>query len=396
MKKVVFGRHLFDGRTVINDFYLLFEYNRILEVGPRSAFTPSKDVQILEYDCCTIIPGLIDTHLHIFLDSRRPFTEYIDPTHTFMEFGCIAAQNAKMLLEQGIVCICDVGSPDILGFELRTLIEKGIVFGPDLKTSGEGICITGGHGWAFSKECDSADEIAKYVRLQIKRGADCIKLMVSGDISSPGPEKAPCEMEMEEISAAVREAHKKGRKVRVHTHGNTAIRRSVEAGVDAIEHGVYLDEEIIQQMLQRGTCLVPTLSAPYFAVQEGLKKDPNNPNHLESAKIIERHQKITKKAYDAGIPLAMGTDEGVPGNFFEDALSELILLEQVGISPLEVLRISTINSARLIDADRDYGTLEPGKMASFIILDKNPIEDIHNVYSPRTVFHKGQQVYSSR
>lgn len=396
MKKVIFGKHLFNGKSKIDDFFLLFEDNRILEVGSRSQYTPSDDTQILESDCCTVIPGLIDTHIHIFMDPRRDFSDYMGNGHNLMEFGCIAAQNARLLLEQGIVCACDVGSPSTTGMELRELIRKGVVFGPELRTSGEGICITGGHGWILSKECDGADEVAKGVRQQIRAGADCIKLMVSSDISSPGPEKAPCEMEFEEISAGVREAHKKGRKVRVHTHGNTAIRQSVEAGVDSIEHGTFSDNKILQEMLKRGTYLVPTLSAPYFATKVGLARDPNNSNHLESAKIIQQHRSIAKTAFDMGVTLAMGTDKGTPGNNYEDALSELIFLCESGISPQDVLTISTINSAQLMDVDQDYGTLEPGKMASFIILDKNPMEDIQNIYGPHTVFHKGQQVYSSR
>lgn len=396
MKKAILGQRMFNGKQTIENFCLIFDGSQILYAGPRQDSPLTDNTEIIEKDCPALIPGIIDSHVHIFLDPSRGYAEYAAPPRSQMEFGCIASKNMKNLLEQGIIYIRDMAAYADMSYELRRMMNEGVIHGPGIKICGEGICVTGGHGTWMSTECDGVDEIVKTVRKRIKDGADHIKLMVTGGVSTPGQEKAPCEMEYEEIAAAVREAHKKARKVGVHTHGYTGIKRCVEAGVDSIEHGVYLDHNLLEIMLQKGIYLVPTLSAPHFAVQNALLRDPDNPEHLESAKIMKRHCDAVKMAYDMGVKIAMGTDKGIPGNMYENALSELILLNEVGIPPEEVLKISTYNSADLLDILDRYGSLEPGKSASFILLDADPTTDINNIYAHKSVWQEGQQVFSSR
>ena len=224
----------------------------------------------------------------------------------------------------------------------------------------------------------------------IKEGAQVVKVMMSGGVNSPGEEPGPPEVSQEEIDLAVLEAHARGRKVAVHAHGNTAIRRSVLAHVDSVEHGVFNSEDIMEMMAMQGTFLVPTLSAPYYAVSEGLRLDPNNPDHKRSKEVVARHNQATLRAFKTGVKLAMGTDAGCPFNPFNRAYFELILLVRAGFSPLNALRIGTRNGAQLMGLER-LGTLEKGREASFLCLEKSPAEDIEALECDKQVWIQGQR-----
>lgn len=386
------GKNLFDGIREIKDFILIIEDSKIIQVGSVGEIEIPSKSKVVNIGDKTIIPGLIDCHLHVFMDPHRTYKEYmLQPTGSYMEFGCIATNNLKNLIMNGITFARDMGAKGLMAYELQKLLKEKVVIGPDLKVCGESLSITGGHGYWMSKNCDGAHEYAKAVRQSILEGCDHIKLMVTGGVSTPGKEKAPCEMEYEEIETAVREAHKKARKVAVHTHGYSGIKFCINAGVDSIEHGVYLDEKLLIRMIEKDIYFVPTLSAPHYAVKNGLERDPHNVDHLESARIIEQHNQIVKRGYELGVKIAMGTDKGIPGNLFEEPLSEIILLSKLGISNIDVLKMSTSNGAELLGIYKTHGTLEKDKTADFIILDKNPLENIDNIHSNKTVFKNGIQ-----
>ena len=337
MSKTLFtGKWMFTGREVVKDFALVVDGGEITWVGQK------KDLVMSDFDKKEdlgegyVTPGIIDCHVHLFGYGKTTDSRISDACLQAEEI-CLAVHNAQQLLGAGVVACRDLGSPYGNAIGLREAINKRYVLGPHVVAAGRSICVTGGHGYFTSIECDGADEIRKGVRQVVKDGADVVKIMVSGGVNSPGPEPGPTELTYDEIKAAVDTAHGLGRKASVHTHGNTAIRLCVEAGADSIEHGVYLSEDIMGMMVEKGTFLVPTLSAPYYAAIEGLKEEPDNPDHAESKSIINRHRNALLTSFRKGVRIAFGHDAGCPYNPFNKSLYELVLMVDSGLKPIEAL-----------------------------------------------------------
>lgn len=333
------------------------------------------------------MPGLIDCHMHVASIDHIPTTA-VEWSYT----AVVVMEKLKELSKAGVVACRDMGSSEGLSIGISQAQKRGEIKGyPTLISAGRALTATGGHGYNIGLECDGVDEFIKGARFIIKEGSDVMKVMMSGGVNSPGEEQGPPEVNQDEINAAVKEAHVRGKKVAVHAHGNTAIKRSVLAGVDSIEHGVFNSIDIIELMIDRGTYLVPTLSAPYYATIEGIKQQPDNPDHNKSKDILNKHNKITLKAFEMGVPLAMGTDAGCPFNPHDKAYYELVLLHNIGINTADVLKIATKNGAELLDLDK-LGSILPGMEASFITLKKSPFDDFSAIEGPKQVWIKGMKV----
>lgn len=383
MKYAVIGKKCFDGFKIREDFYFIVEEDKIIEIGDYS-LDKVKGLEIIDVKDRVVTPGLIDSHIHICSDPYK-FGFQLESFH----LAYVVERNLKTLLQEGIVYIRDVGAPANTTNIIKKLVADGELQGPDLKIAGEAICVTGGHGWQMSLECDSSDAIRHAVRDNIKKNVDLIKLMVTGGINTKGNELAPLEMSENEIRTAVEEAHKKGRKVAVHTHGRTGIELSLKSGVDSIEHGLLLDDELAQLALDQNTVVVPTLSAPYFATVQGLKKDPNSKSFKKSQEVMNVHNENIYNAYKKGVTLAMGTDSGTPFNGFDTVLEELILLNNIGIDALDVFKMATVNAAELLEVSDTHGSLEKGKQATFIVFEKDPFINMKNISSNKIVYKNG-------
>ncbi|NMD38868.1 MAG: amidohydrolase family protein [Christensenellaceae bacterium] len=334
------------------------------------------------------MPGLIDCHVHITkIDGQSPYgaIEHAKATIASIE-------NLKELRSEGVVACRDLGCADSLSIGISKAQKEGYLQDfPTLISSGAAIAATGGHGTNISYFSDGPDEVTKNCRKLILEGADVIKVMMSGGVNSPGQEPGPPELEQEEINAAVIQAHARGRKVAVHAHGNTAIRRSVIAGVDSIEHGVFNSEDIIDMMLEKDITLVPTLSAPYYATIEGIRQEPDNPDHKKSKEIVDRHNKITLLAFNKGVKLCAGSDAGAPFDPYNKVSFELVLLNSIGIPVEDVLKIATYNGAELLGLN-NLGQIKAGNEASFIALENSPFNDINEICNKKQVWIKGVKV----
>lgn len=391
MSKTLYtGKWMFTGEEVIGDFAFVVEEGTITWVGKREDLTAADFANTIDLSDRFVTPGFVDAHVHLY--SYGTLRSSALDGRLEAELACRAAYNARKLLSSGIVACRDLGSPNGSALALRDSINKGYVLGPKVVAAGRSISATGGHGWYISIECDGPDEVRKGVRQTVKEGADVVKLMVSGGVNSPGPERGPVEFTAEEIQAAVQTAHGLGRKVSTHTHGNTAIRLCVEAGADSIEHGVYLTEDIMEMMVEKGTYLVPTFSAPHYASLEGLRAEPDNPDHAESKAVIERHRNAVFTAFQKGVKLAFGTDAGSPYNPFERAAYELVLLVETGLTPLQALTSATKGSSELLGIADEYGTLAPGKKATFLSFAENPSTDITAVMGEKDIYLEGRKI----
>ena len=390
MSKVYYtGRKLFNGREIIENFALLAEDGKLLAVGRESEVACPADAVRTPLEG-VVTPGLIDCHVHLIGSDMDGMD--VSPRAT-ARLICEGLRNANLLLSAGVVACRDLGSIEGYSLGVRDAIDQGTVQGPKVQTTGLAVCVTGGHGGRIGLECDGADEIVKGVRTIIKNGADVVKIMASGGVNSPGPEPGPCELTEAEFSAGVEAAHAMGRKVAIHAHGNTAIRRGVWAGVDSVEHGVFMTEDIMDEMARRGTYLVPTLSAPYYAVEEGLRQDPDNPDHLRSKSVIQRHRDVLKQCAEKGVPIAFGTDAGNTFDPYDKANFELVLMVEAGLTPLEAFTSATVGAAALMGLADSLGTLEAGKNATFVCWQGgDPFEDIRSVTGRREIFLDGNKV----
>ena len=395
MKKIAYvGKWLFTGDeklSIIEHFVMMTEGERILWVKSSEEAEEDPEAEYVELEKGYVVPGFIDAHVHLFCSDGDEIEKNNDGQYT-AHLICQGVMHARQLLKSGIVACRDLGAYNGYTLGVRDSINRGEILGPNIIACGHAISTTGGHGYNISYEADGVSEVQKTVRRVIKEGADVVKFMVSGGVNSPGPEPGPCEFTKEEIRVGIETAHAWGRKAAVHTHGNTAIRNCVEAGVDSIEHGVFMTEDIMDMMAERGTYLVPTLCAPYYAVKEGMKQEPDNPDHAKSKEVLQRHRDMLKKCVEKGVPIAFGTDAGSPFDPFEEASYEMVLMTMAGLTPCQALTAATRGSADLLGIADEYGSLETGKRACFVCLQENPLENIECVAKIKDVYMNGKKV----
>jgi imidazolonepropionase-like amidohydrolase len=368
---------------------LLVKNGAIEAVGSTASLERRRnepDVVTVDLGGRTLMPGLIDTHVHLAGGDFEPNRES-DPIG-LAAFRTVAA--AARTLQAGFTTIRVAGSRDFLDVDLRDAINEGVVVGPRVLASGRGLTTTGGHyhNWC-AVEVDGVDAVRREVRNHVKRGVDSIKLMLSPGIATEGADVSTEQFSLDEVQAAVYEAHKVGRSVLSHAIGIGGIRNGVEAGVDSIDHGHYLDEEQAHRMKAKGIYLVPTFGPTYYYVH----KREAEPWRIARAEQVEPiHAAAFKLALDIGVPIALGCDCGAQSRMpnGENAL-EIELMVQNGMTPMAAILAATREAARLTQIVDRVGTLEPGKTADVIVVDGNPLDDISRLrHSVRLVMQAGQ------
>jgi imidazolonepropionase-like amidohydrolase len=362
---------------------VLVDGERIVKIGKASLAIP-KGARRISLEGRTLFPGFIDAHVHLCLDgSPDPIGKLTSEPATVTAVR--ASQQARETLMAGVTTVRDMGGKDGADLAVRDAIRSGMIQGPRMLVSRNMICMTGGHGWQFGRQADGPDEVRKAAREQVRGGADLVKLMATGGVLTPGVEPGAEQLTEEELRAGIEEAHKAGRKTATHAMGTKGILNALRAGIDSIEHGVYLDEEAASLMKAREVSLVPTISAlyhiermgtdggiPAFAVEKTMVVKPH---HLNSVRI----------ARDAGLLVAMGTDAGTPFNRHGQNLAEMVLLARNGYSPTEALQGGTWIAARTLGLDKVLGRVEEGKLADLVVVEGNPLENMEILLHEKTV-----------
>jgi imidazolonepropionase-like amidohydrolase len=323
----------------------------------------------------TLLPGLIDCHVHLCLGGEPDVVEAIARETPFLNL-LKSSRAARHTLEAGFTTVRDVGARDYSIFALRQAIDIGLVPGPRIVGAGLAICMVGGHARFIGQEVEGTDQVRAAVRAQMAAGADVIKVIASGGVLTPGTSPDQAQMTPDELQAAVEEAQLGGRKVAAHAHGASGMKNAIYAGVHSIEHATLMDDDAAILMKQRGVFMVPTLSA--LATTAGCRTGCGVPESaLEKAKAMtKRHQVSFKKAHRSGILIAMGTDAGTPFNYHGENAQELNRMVAFGMTPMESVIASTSAAARLLGIQDQVGTIAKGKQADLVLFDGNPLKRI--------------------
>lgn len=379
-----------NGGTPLSDAAVLIEENRIVAVGPAKTIGRPADAVDIDADGGFILPGLIDTHVHLMLEGVNPAKMLMTPfSYKFYE----AIDRMRRTLDAGITCVRDAGGADL---GLKQAVEDGLVLGPRMQISITALSITGGHvdGWMPSGQrldlmpaypgmpdpiCDGVEEVRRKVREVLRAGAEVVKVCSTGGVLSPTDHPEFTQFTVEELAVIVQEAaFRRGVKVMAHAQGVEGIKNAVRAGIHSIEHGIFLDDEAIGLMLEHGTFLVPTLLAP-LAVLEQAEISGAMPEYgvRKARETIEIHAESIARAHGAGVRIAMGTDAGVMPHGTN--LRELGLMCNVGLSPMEALVATTKTAAETLGWQDRLGTLEAGKLADVVVCRTDPLADIRSL-----------------
>lgn len=341
----------------------------------------------------TLMPGLINAHIHIMMDAGP------DPVSTQHRLGLAgsllgAVSRGAAILRAGITTARDLGGFDWGELALRDAFARGELPGPRLLCAGKLITMTGGHGWDIGFEVDGVDEVRKAVRDDLKHGVDCIKMMATGGVLTPGVEPGSAQLTEEELSAGVQEAHKAGKRTASHAQGTEGVKNAIRAGIDTIEHGIFLDAEAIEMMLERGVVFVPTLAAPYQIVEAGLAKGVPEFAVEKSKRSMDAHRRSFEWALAAGVTIAAGNDGGTPFNPSDDLVTELRLMVDYGMNPLAAIRAATLGSARALGLSEETGTVGRGMLADLLVLEEgaDPLQDIAALERVHMVIKAGRVV----
>mgnify|MGYP001277187016 CR=1 FL=1 len=371
------------GRLLENQ-QILVEDNRIAAVG--TGVDAPDDSNRIQLDTC--LPGLMDMHVH--LSGQMSRNGYIKRfQNNAADAALLANHYANITLQAGFTTVRNLGDSYNVTVSLRDAISSGVATGPRIFTAAKTIATTGGHGDptnCFRKELmgdpgpldgvvNNADDARQAVRQRYKDGADMIKITATGGVLSLAKSGQNPQFMTDELDAVVQAANDYGMTVAAHAHGTEGMKRAVSAGVTSIEHGTFMDDEVIKLMKERGTYYVPTISAGRF-VAEKAEEDDYFPAVVrpKAASVGPQIDETFKKAYGRGVTIAFGTDAGVSPHG-TNAL-EFVYMVEGGMPEMEAIQSSTMTAARLIGMEDQLGSISKGKFADIVAVNGNPLEDI--------------------
>ncbi len=386
------------GGKVIENPVVVIKGERISEVRSDTDSAPSDGI-ILDLGSKTLLPGLIDCHLHYGIDPKGNIeTDMLRKSIPFLAIQ--GASFAKDDLYAGITTVRAAGDKGFLDVAMKEAVNKGIIEGPRMAVSGHMLTITGGrdnlppevsYSESLWKECDGADGVRKAAREQLKYGVDWIKLGASGAVSAGGGLPGGQQFTLEEIRAAVECAKMYGKKTFAHAHSAATIKACVAAGVDSIEHGLLIDEEAVRMMADKGVywCLTnaPIENILNLGVEKGIPA-----SMVERTKGFREEQlRMIRKGRELGIKFVMGTDSGMPFVYHGENPKELEYMVRVcGFSPMEAILSSTSAAAGMLGWENDIGSVEPGRYADIIGVDEDPLKNISTLQNVSFVMKSGK------
>ena len=399
---IIHAGRLIDGRSgePRSEVSIVIEEGRI--VGVVAGYKePQKDDKLISLREYTVMPGLMDMHTHLMSQhSKDSYTErfFMDQA----DYALRSTMHARRTLMAGFTTVRDLGDNGVNSVALRKAINEGWVPGPRIFTSGKALATTGGHAdptnslrgdyrrdpGPLEGVINGPDDARKAVRQRYKDGADLIKLTATGGVLSLAASGQNPQFTDEELEAVVTAAKDYGMTVAVHAHGSEGMKRAVLAGVDSIEHGTFMTDEIIELMREKGTYWVPTNMAGEWVAEKA--KEPGYFPEIvrpKAAAIGPAIRQTFKKAHAAGVKIAFGTDSGVSAH--GDNAREFELMVEGGMPPMKAIQAATLEAARLLKVEDRLGTIEEKKLADVVAVEGNPLADIQAMHKVVFVMKEG-------
>lgn len=391
---------VYDGRAeqVLEHAYVLIEGQRIAAVGRQAELEGSAGRFAQEIDLgpdVTLLPGLINMHTHMSFSAGESIFD--DHQRESYETKMIrAVDNLHKALRTGVTTVRDCGTLNGIAFAVRAAVEDGVLVGPRVIASGDGVTTTGGHLWFCGVEADSDLEVRRAVRAQVKAGADFIKVFATGGNSTPGTNACAAQYTERELCALTEEARRLDKRVASHAHGTPGVIASITARVTTIEHcsflqpaGVQYEPEQVRRIVDAGIYVCPTV---FRGRGKLLAEQPDLPWAAEFWATQEARFALVRRLVDDGVTLISGSDAGVNYNEFSDYPDDLILTaEGLDLSPTYVLQSATSVAAEALGRS-DLGVLAPGKAADVLAVQGNPLQDMRALRHPVLVVARGQVV----
>jgi imidazolonepropionase-like amidohydrolase len=379
---------LFDGEspTLTEHPMVLIDDGRIVAVE-QGAVEPPNGAELVDLGDVTVLPGLIDVHVHLGFDaSPDPVARmHADDDATLL---LRMRHHARQALAGGATTVRDLGDRNFTAITLRDWFRAGVEPGPEILAAGPPLTTTGGHCHFLGGEADGEVEVRRGVRARVKRGVDVIKVMSTGGGMTPGTNMLMPQFSQAELAAAVEEAHRLGKKLTAHAHGAAGIARCVEAGVDGIEHcsfmvegGIHAEQSLIERLAEQRIAVAPTIGRPL-----------DQPLPPGFAQRREERMKVLERMYRAGVNLVAGTDAGIMGVPHDSVRHGVVAFADAGLSNVEALRTATSAAAAACGVGDRKGRLAPGYDADILVVAGNPLTDLTAIHDACAVFRAGVRI----
>lgn len=367
---------------LIKNARIEIENDRIVKVSSSSSRTIDEADTLIVLAGYTLLPGLIDTHTHLTSDANEHGLRRLTTSQVRKAFRGV--KYAEQTLMAGVTTVRNLGAGAFIDVAMRDSINAGDIVGPRMFVSGPSLQITGGHGDNNTLPFDMPTTtlgvvdgpwaVVQQVRENVKYGADLIKIKATGGVLSKGTKVGAQEFSLEEMQAAVKEAHRRGVTVAAHAHGTEGILDAIKAGVDSVEHASFINDEGIALAKKMGTYLSMDIYVTEYILGEGEAAGISQES-LDKERTVGHVQRANfKKAVDAGVNLVMGTDAGVYPH--GDNLKQLSRMVEFGMTSMQALQAASINAAKLLKQEQNIGTIEVGRYADIIAVKGNPISNI--------------------
>jgi len=405
MKLVLKADRLIDGSSskVVPNAAVVIEGETISKVCSQSELTEIElaEARVIDSSGGTLMPGFIEMHSHIHCSAESDAYTHIT-TETNETFLLRGSQAVRSSLSSGVTTMRDLGSRNEVVFPLRQSIEEGIIPGPRLLVAGTPITTTGGHCNTFGTEADSSEQVVRAIRNQFKLGADHIKIMSTGGGFTPGTNVRAPQYDWTTLRDAVKDAERLGLKMAAHCHATEGVRNCVKAGIHNLVHCSWLSEnpeelydydpDVADQIAEKGIYVDPTLALSHLNKLRGRVKTPDSGAMADP----ERRFEILRDMWHRGVKFVTGMDSGMTNAHFDDfAYIPEVMVNSMGISPMEAITCATKTSSECLGRDNEIGTITPGKSADVLIINGDPSVKIETLHNVDTIVARGSVIKES-
>jgi imidazolonepropionase-like amidohydrolase len=386
---VLRARRLLDGTGAppVHDGALLIDGGRVAYAGAAGGLPEGAGrVPVLEFEGATLLPGLVDAHVHLVASGGPDLAADVPGTEAERMLAAVA--NARRQLEAGVTLVRDLGAPGAEAVLVGRAVEAGTLAGPRVVASGPAITMTGGHIPYLGRVTDGVEAMRAAVRANLALGARCIKVVATGGVLTQGVDPREPAYTQAELDALVDEAHRLGLTVAAHAIGEGGVAAALRAGVDSVEHGMFLDDEAIELFLQTGARLSATFLAP-----SGILGGPGVPGWIKdrARPAAEAQARSFRAAVSAGVKAVAGTDAGTPDNLHGGVAREAAFMAEAGLDVLLAVKAATAEAADLLGAP-DRGVLRQGAAADVLVAGGDVATDLTALQRPVAVFQDGRRV----